>query len=152
MVTDSATSLWQKDHHVGRRSRWRRCRPAPSRRKAPAAYGKQQRQQPGGERHHQIVQKYPRSDRRRTRQDAFEILQLQMHAHTEHDQHQQGGDPWANWGEGGGSVQARTRSSSAGANWNRPRRVAEACCVPCDTRGTGPRHPDGRREQVSWLC
>ena len=65
---------------------------------------KQQRQQPGGERHHQIMEKDPCSDRRRARQDAFEILQLQMHTHTEHDQHQQGGDPWANWGEGGGSV------------------------------------------------
>ena len=65
---------------------------------------KQQRQQPGGERPHQIVQKYPRSDRRRTRQDAFEILQLQMHAHTEHDQHQQRGDPRTNTGERGGRV------------------------------------------------
>ena len=65
----------QKDHHVGGRPAGdaaHQHHPGGELRR----HMKQQRQQPGGERHHQIVQKYPCSDRRRTRQDAFEIRQL----------------------------------------------------------------------------
>ena len=93
----------QKDHHVGGRPAGdaaHQHHPGGELRR----HMKQQRQQPGGERHHQIVQKYPCGDRRRTRQDAFEIRQLQMNPHTEHNQHQQGGNPRADRGEGGGGV------------------------------------------------
>ena len=50
------------------------------------------------------MQENPCRDGRRARQHAFKVVDFQMHAHTEHDQHQQRGDPRTNARERGGGV------------------------------------------------
>ena len=65
---------------------------------------KNQRQQPGGERHHQVVEKNACGDRRGAGKHALKIVDFQMHAHAEHNQHQQRRDPRANGGKSGWRV------------------------------------------------
>ncbi|MNT27096.1 hypothetical protein D3C71_1736630 [compost metagenome] len=59
-------------------------------------------QQPGRQRHDQVMQKDPRGNRARAGQYAFKVIEPQRDAHGEHDQHQQRADVGADPGKGGG--------------------------------------------------